>query len=110
MFPAAAIFWPPSSSPRHRRRRRGARGDGAHRRANPRALAAGQIVLRADFGFARDGLMAWCEATANHRPTGERIHLPSKNRRAARRRAQMEAPLKSSPNQPQINARTRNPG
>src|SRR5271165_6598393 len=59
---ALCLLRPPSSGRQaaalgHRRQRRGARGDGAHHRANPR-------VLPADSGFARDGLMAWCEANA----------------------------------------------
>ena len=30
--------------------------------ADPRALAATRIILRANSGFARDALMTWCEA------------------------------------------------
>ena len=41
--------------------RRSGRGDRAHRRSDPRPLAAVRILLRADFGFAREALMAWCE-------------------------------------------------
>ncbi len=48
---------------RHRRFRRGGRGDRPHRGADPRSLAAQlRIFLRADSGFAREALMAWCEA------------------------------------------------
>jgi hypothetical protein len=43
--------------------RRGSRGDGAHRRPDPRPLARVRIVLRADSGFAREALMSWCEAS-----------------------------------------------
>ena len=65
MFSAAAIFWPPSCGPRTSTaapgRKRRWRASSLQIRARwPRV----KIVLRADSGFARDGLMAWCEANA----------------------------------------------
>src|SRR5829696_6515409 len=56
----------------HRRQRRQSRGGGPDRRPDPPALAGGahprpspgQALLRADSGFARDDLMAWCEHNA----------------------------------------------
>ena len=45
--------------------RRG-RGSGAHRGADCRRWPLMRILLRADSGFARDALMAWCEANGVH--------------------------------------------
>jgi len=45
----------------YRCQRRGGGGSGTDRRPNPRSLAAVRILLRADAGFAREGLMRWCE-------------------------------------------------
>ena len=47
----------------HRRRGRGGGGGGAHRRPDPRRAGRSvRILLRADSGFCRETLMAWCEA------------------------------------------------
>ena len=48
----------------HRCMRRCSAGSRANSRSNPGALAAVRIVLRADSGFAREELMAWCEHNA----------------------------------------------
>ena len=68
MLPAALrVQWPPSlgdeaSQSRYRRERRHPRGDRPDRGADPRQLARRRILLRADLGFAREALMAWCGA------------------------------------------------
>ena len=46
----------------HRRGGRRGRGGGACHRTHPRPWPRTRILLRADSGFAREDLMAWCEA------------------------------------------------
>ena len=50
----------------HRRCGRRGGGGGAHRRPDSPSLALVRILLRADLGFARAELMAWCEANGVH--------------------------------------------
>jgi Transposase DDE domain group 1 len=66
-YSAVAICWPPSCGARARMRRRVQwrrwRASVAHiRRRWPHV----RILVRADSGFARDDLMAWCEANGVH--------------------------------------------
>ena len=70
---ALCILRPPSvgsQAARGRRGRGGGRGGGrsAPRRADPRRWPNVRILLRADSGFAREELMAWCEANGVRLP------------------------------------------
>ena len=86
-------------------RRRG-RGGGAHRRPDPRPLAAGADHPSGDSGFAREPLMAWCEENrrrlpvrAGAQPAAGRAHPHRARLGRARRRGDRPAgpPLRRLP-------------
>ena len=55
------ICWRPSSGPRTSTVRRVGRGERTDRDPDPSTLVEGPHLLRADFGFCREHLMARCE-------------------------------------------------